>query len=386
MDVLTHDDVERLIRQSGRYCVSVYMPTPRTGSETLEGPIHLKNLLRDVEDRLLARGMRAPTVREFLEPARALVSDRPFWQHLGDGLAVFLSPDGLHVFRVPRRFEPLVVVAERFLIAPLLPLDAGGEKFFVLALSQNAVRLLEASHYDVRTVETGAMPTDLAEALKYDDPDAQFQYHTASPAPGPLGGRGPMIGHGSGVHAIKLDLERFFRKVDAGLAVRLHDEHAPLVLAGVDYLLPIYRGVSTYPHLVDAVLEGNPDGLSAEELHRRAWPLVWPLFSTAREEAASRCRELLAKGDGRAAGSVEAIMPAADSGRVATLFVADDVHLWGTYDPATRTTQVHLDEQPGDDELIDLAAARTLLNRGIVYTVRREEVPGGRPAAAVLRY
>lgn len=79
-------------------------------------------------------------------------------------------------------------------------------------------------------------------------------------------------------------------------------------------------------------------------------------------------------------------MPAADSGRVATLFVADDVHLWGTYDPATGATHVHTDEEPGDDELIDLAAARTLINRGTVYTVRRRDVPGGRSAAAVLRY
>lgn len=195
-----------------------------------------------------------------------------------------------------------------------------------------------------------------------------------------------MIGHGSGLHAIKLDLERFFRRLDAGLAARMHDEHAPLVLAGVHYLLPIYRGVSTYPHLVDAVLEGNPDGLSAAELQRRAWPLVWPLFAAAREEAASRCRELLAKGDGRAAGSVEAIMPAADSGRVATLFVADGTHLWGTYDSATAVTSVHADEELGDDELIDLAAARTFLNRGTVYAVRPEDVPGGMPTAAVLRY
>jgi hypothetical protein len=386
MDVLTHNQVERLMLQTGRFCVSLYMPTPRTGAETLEGPIHLKNLLRDAEERLLAAGMRAPLVREYLEPARALVADRPFWQHLGDGLAVFLSPDGVSVFRLPQRFEPLVVVGQRFLIAPLLPIDASAERFFILALSQNAVRLLEASRYDVRTVETGAMPTALADALKYDDPDAQFQYHTASPAPGPLGARGPMIGHGTGLHDIKLDLERFFRKVDAGLVARLHEENAPLVLAGVDYLLPIYRGVSTYPHLVDAVLPGNAEGLSAEELRLCAWPLVKPLLGAAREAAASRCRELLAKGDGRAAGSVEAIMPAADSGRVATLFVADDVHCWGTYDPATLTTRIHAKEQPGDDELIDLAAARTLLNRGTVYTVKREEVPGGRPAAAVLRY
>lgn len=386
MDPLTHDDLERLIRYTGKWCVSIYMPTPRTGSETIEAPIYLKNLLRDAEERLLARGVRAPDAREALEPAWALVHDRLYWQHLSDGLAVFLSPDGPQLFRVPRRFEPLVVVSERFMIAPLLPLDTGSERFFILALSQNAVRLFEASQHDTRAVETGTMPTALAEALKYDDPDAGFQYHTASSAPGPLGGGGPMIGHGSGVHPIKLDLERFFRKVDAGLAARLHDERAPLVLAGVDYVLRIYRQVNTYPHLVDAVLDGNPDLASAEELHRRAWRVMEPLFARAREEAASRCREMLAKGDGRAAGDVEAIVPAALSGRVATLFVADGAHLWGTYDPATGTAHVHADEEPGDDELIDLAAARTLMNHGVVYAVNREEVPGGSPAAAVLRY
>jgi len=353
VDVLTHDHVERLIRQTGPFCVSVYMPTPRVGGETREGPVHLKNLLQDVEDRLLARGMRAPVVREFLDPARALVADRPFWQHLGDGLAVFLSPDGLNVFRVPRRFEPLVVVGERFLIAPLLPVNAANDRFFILALSQSTARLLEASRYDVRTVETVTIPTAFAEASAWD---------------------------------VTPDLEWAFRRVDAGLVARLHDEHAPLVLAGVDSLLSAYRGVCTHPHLVDAVLEGNPERQSAEELQRRAWPLVKPLLAAAREEAASRCRELLAKRDGRTAGSVETIVSAADSGRVATLFVADDVHFWGTYDPATHTTRIHSDEQPGDDELIDIAVARTLLNRGTVYTVRRGEVPGGHPAAAVLRY
>lgn len=34
----------------------------------------------------------------------------------------------------------------------------------------------------------------------------------------------------------------------------------PLVLAGVEYLLPIYRRANTYPYLLDGGVTGNPEG------------------------------------------------------------------------------------------------------------------------------
>ena len=64
MALLTRDDVQTaphaitreeirdlLSLEAGRPCVSIYMPTYRSGSETQQNPIRLKNLLRSIQDR-----------------------------------------------------------------------------------------------------------------------------------------------------------------------------------------------------------------------------------------------------------------------------------------------------------------------------------------------
>ncbi len=43
-------------------------------------------------------------------------------------------------------------------------------------------------------------------------------------------------------------------------------------------------------------------------------------------------------------------------------------------------------EEPGDEDLLDLAAVKTFLNSGNIYAVEPEKVPGGEPFAAVFRY
>ena len=50
--------------------------------------------------------------------------------------------------------------------------------------------------------------------------------------------------------------------------------HAPLVLAGVDYLFPIYREANTYPHLLDKGITGSPEELTIKDLHRQSLSLV----------------------------------------------------------------------------------------------------------------
>jgi hypothetical protein len=386
MDMLTRDEVMRLIARHDRYCVSIYMPTPRNGSETLEGPIGLKNLLRAAEDRLVALGVSGHETMELLGPARALLHDRIFWQRAGEGLAIFLAPGTARILRLPWAFELFVAVGERHHVVPLLHLEAGEERFYILALSENDVRLLDATRDHVRSVDTGDAPTSLEEALANDDPDPQFQYHTAAPPPGHGGGlAGGVHGYGVGVNEPKTDLARYCRRVDTALAPWLHAGHEPLVLAGVDSLTTIFAAVTHAKHLVATRIAGNPDALLKDELRRRAWRIVRPLFAAGRDEAVMRCAEHLAKADGLAAGSPESIVSAAHAGRIATLFLADGAHVWGTYDPATAAIHTHLREQRGDDDLLDLAAVRTLEHRGDVQFLEARSVPGGGPGAALLR-
>jgi hypothetical protein len=388
MDILTSDELRALTKKPEGSCVSIYMPTHRVGAEIQQDPIRLKNLLAEAEEHLLTRGLRTPEAKELLEPAGRLLQDGLFWQRQSDGLAIFLSPEAFRYYRLPFDFEELVIATDRFHIKPLLPLLSGDGRLYVLALSQNEVRLLQGTRYSVSDVDLDGAPKSLAEALRYNDPEKRFQFHTSTITPGGKGQR-PAIFHGHGVASAddpKDYILRYFHRVDEGLRDLLRDEQAPLVLAGVDYLFPIYREANTYPHLVDEGIEGNPEELRAEELHERAWAIVQPLFLAAQKEAVVRYRQLAGAGSEQASNDLKEVVPTAYHGRVETLFVAVGLQQWGTFDPATNAVQLHREVKPGDEDLLDFAAVHTLLNGGIVYAVGPEKVPGEAALAAVFRY
>ncbi len=101
MDKITREELKELSAHSRELCVSLFMPAFRAGRETEQNPIRFKNLLKEAENRLSASGARPPEIQELLKPARSLVDDPLFWQHQGDGLAVFLSADYFKKYRLP---------------------------------------------------------------------------------------------------------------------------------------------------------------------------------------------------------------------------------------------------------------------------------------------
>jgi hypothetical protein len=375
------------MRKKQQWCVSIYMPTHRAGVETQQDPLRLKNLLREAEKHLSARGVSTRDVQKMIEPASKLLQDPYFWQHQSDGLAIFLSSNRVRCYRLPLNFEELVVVIDNFHIKPLLPLLTGDGQFYILALSQNSIRLLNGTRYSVSEIDIGQVGGSLAEALPSEDYQAGLQLHTSGSAGGMAGdGSVTFHGPGGGSKSAKDDLLRYFHLVDDGLTKFFQGDRAPLVLAGVEYLLPIYKEANTYPNLTDTVIKGNPDLLSADELHKSAWDIIGPLFQATQEEAVAQYQQLAGQASERVADTLEKIVPAAYNGRVEALFVAAGVQQWGVVDPVTSQIELHDQIESGDEHLLDLAAVQTYLKGGLVYALEPEKVPGGISAAAVLRY
>jgi hypothetical protein len=379
MNVLTRNNLKLLMAVHKGPCVSVFMPMHRSGPETQQDPIRLKNLIREAEERLIACGLRTPEAKELLEPAERLLRDGLFRQHQSDGLAMFLSLGVFHYYLLPFVFEELVIVTDRFHIKPLLPLLSGDGRYFVLALSQNKIRLLQSTHYSVSELDVADVPENLAETLRDDDSWKDLHMHSA------LSGKGKLsaITHGDEVDS-KENIRRYFRRIDRGLHELLRNERAPLVLAGVDYLQPIYKEVNSYPHLMDEGIAGNPERLSAGELHELTWTIVKPYFQKAQQEAVNRYKEFASSG--QASNRIRKIIPAAYHGRIELLFVIPDLQQWGTFDPGTDEIHLHKKEKTGDEDLLEFAAIQTLLNGGTVYMVGAEKMPDTDPLAAVFRY
>jgi len=383
MDLLSRDELKRLAAQEDGVFVAVYMPTERAGAETRGNSIRFKNLLAKAAVLLEEHGVRTPEVANLLEPARKLQADSDFWQHQADGLAAFLTQGFFRYYRLPLAFDELVVVTRRFHLKPLLPFLSSDGQFLVLALSQNKVRLLRCTRYRETEVEVEGMPHSLAEALRYDDPESQLQFHTGTPRGA---GRRPAIhhGHGVGTDDAKDNILRYFRQIDTALDEVLREEQVPLILAGVEYLHPIYRDATTYPHLIDKGITGNPDELSGQELRERAWRIAQPIFQQSQQDASERYREL--EGTELASNDVREVVLASHDGRVETLFAALGCHQWGTFDPQRREIQLHDQAAPGDEDLLDLAAIRALLNGGAVCAFEPKRMPTDAPIAAVFRY
>lgn len=378
MDRISRDELRMLIEHVNEPCLSLLMPAHRAGRDTQQDPIRFRNLLQLAEEQLIAYGQRPVKARAMLDPARRLLDDPAFWRHQSDGLALFMSEQTFRSYRLPLPFAESVFVSNRFQVKPLLPLFTGDGHYYILALSLKQVRLLEATRHGIDDVDLG----DVAGVFRMEDDERYLRHYAVT------GGTGQhaVVVHGQGGpdEEHKGRSERFFREVDAAVRDLLVTDEAPLILAGVGYLHPLYRTANTYPHLHPEGIFGSPEELRSEELHRQAWRIIEPTFLQARERAAAAYREL--KGTGRTCNDVVECVPAAYRGQVDVLFVSTSDHRWGSFDVNSHMVETHREAASGDEDLLNLAAVHTILNGGTVYAVDREQMPGAAALAAVLRY
>jgi hypothetical protein len=129
----------------------------------------------------------------------------------------------------------------------------------------------------------------------------------------------------------------------------------------------------------------NCDYLTEHELHERAWPVIEPAFAEKRQKVAERLRHALDTANG-ATDDLKTILTSSHAGRVNTLFLRDGAQQWGEFFESTGRCERHDERQPGDRDLLDLAAAATLSHGGVVYAVAKDEMPTSKAAAALYRY
>jgi len=324
--------------------------------------------LNDAESRLIADGLRRPEARSLLAPARELLKDEPFWESVWDGLAVFVSPGFFRRYVVASALREFVEVGSRFHLKPLLPVLERDGRFFLLGLSQQRVALFEGTPESFVEIPVPGMPQDLASALHVErfPPQRDILFRTQAPR-----------------EDTRFILD-YFQSVDRAVAPALRAERAPLVLAAVEYLHPLYAQVNSYPHLLPDGIRGNPGTFAVDDLHRRAAAVAAAALDRRVDDAVASYVEQAA--GPRASQELSTILVGAFFGTVARLFVPGGVELWGRFDPTTLEVRVHERKEKGDVDLVDWAAVRVLSNDGEVFTLPRERLPGKGPLAALFRY
>lgn len=379
MMVLNQDQIDELVTFRSPGCVSLFLPTHRTGREQRQDTIRLKNLLTKAREKLVAEGRSPNDIESILAAAESLRSDEIFWRYCSDGLACFCAPDFFRAYRVPLPLDEQMFVKDRFYIRPLLPLLRSDARLYVLALTQESARLFESTKYSIREINLPDI-----KPLEVDGTEQSLQYHAhQSPSQGKGETDSAMFhGHGGPSDRAKKDTLRYFQMVNRVVAHELRGQRSPLVLACVGYLAPLYESANSYGNLIRGKIPGNPSRWSDDELREHAWKLVEPDLQRHEEQAWQEFQE--ASSNGRGSDKLDNIVLAADQGRIDTLFLAKNEERWGNVDAQLQAVHPTGDESDGE-ELLDYAAARTISNGGTVYLL--DTLPEiDSPVAATFRY
>lgn len=384
-DTLNRDELIELAGHVGWPAVSIHMPVHPYGPEAAQDTIRFKNQLREATEALSGH-MRTPEAEALLQPAFDLLDDPSFWRGGFAGVALFISGDGSRVVKTPETIAELVSVSDRFSLRPLIAALGDDRPFYLLAMARNNSRLMKADRAGLTEIDLGETPMSVKDTLAYDDieRDATFQYRTPTGAGSGRNGAVPAYhGHGAASKDKLANVTRFINQLERGVSQHLIDESIPLVLAGTESMVALYRQENTYPHLVDESVSGSADELSLNELHAAALRIMRPVFA---EDSVRDLQRLQESGPADAASyDVEEIARAALQGRVEVLYMTPEADAWGSWDADAIELEPHDTRMPGDWDLTDLSAIETLLHGGAVRTV--DELSGTESGvAAILRY
>jgi hypothetical protein len=382
---LSKEQLSQLASCTSEHCISVYMPTVQSGVEKNEqkDSIAFKNILQQITYRLRQQNVDQTMIEQLLKPGYDLLRQNEFWLNLSSGLAFFISKEQFQYVKLPYQPREELLLNTSFFLSPLIPIITSTDYFYLLVVSKKQAKLFRADEFGMVHIPIPEMPRGIDDVVHFEEKDDQKLFRTDTSG----AGQGANYhGIGSGKPDEKANIAMYFDEVDETLwKAVLNNETAPLLLAMVDYMIPIYRSVAKYKHIYNDALTGSYEHEDSNSLYKQACEKMRPYFKERHQKA----REMYGNQSATAlTSSVPTdVIPAAYYSRVWHLFVRKGVHLWGKFDELNNKLEIHESQEPGDEDMIDKAIVKTLLNAGEVHILENSEMPvDGAVIAALMRY
>lgn len=380
---LTNELLAKLSSDNQAPCLSLYQPTHRRHPENQQDPIRFRNLVNELGASLRQKYPTAEA-QTLLEPFDALANDAEFWNHTLDGLAVLGGSGIFRALRIPQPVAELVVAADSFHTKPLRRFLQSADRYQVLGLSRDKIRLFEGNRHALDELElVSGVPQTMADALGR---ELTEPHQTVASYAGVGTASNPMHhSHGGKADEIDIDAERFARAVDRAVLEHYSKPSGlPLILAALPEHHHLFHQVSQNPLLVAEGIRFNPDSLPADEFRALAWQVVEPRYNarlaSLREEFEQACSKSVGSDD------LAQVAEACTSGRVETLLIDADRQIAGRLDGATGRVELASLSDPRIDDLLDDLGELVAKKGGTVLVLPAAMMPSRTGLAAIYRY
>lgn len=364
-------------------CVSIIMPTHKSGVEVNQHVDQkaFKNAVLQVEKILTQRNIDSTLIKKVLRPAYSLIADEKAWLNMSNGLAVYIAEDFMKFLRLPGTVNNEIKVHNTFSVMHLVPFMVRNEYFYLLDLNKRNCRFFRADYFGIEYIPVDELPNAVDDVVRFENKDDQKLFRLSS-----NGAKAANYhGIGSGKPDDKENIALYLEEVDDTLwKTHLHSANVPLLLAGLEYQVPIYRSVSDYNNIWPDALIGNHQFDEADELYKKAMEVMSPYFDQPLKNALN---EFGNKSATNLTSTKNAeIIEAAFYGRISHLFVQKDAHIWGTFNEANGEHKFTDKEKEDTENLADRAVAKTIETGGSVFILDKQDMPGTGVLAAVFRY
>jgi len=369
---LDRAELDSLLNLEANWYLSLYMPTAKAGSEIRQNSIRYKNLLKQIQDSIKDR--------EIWDTISSVEGEPDFWNTQLHGLAVLGTPDLLRLYRLPMTLPELVRVNTHFHLRPLLPFLNNNGSFLVLTIDQQKIRLWLGSHFDkLVEIPLPDLPTSFEDYLATYDTKAEIQFRGGHF--GGSGNQGLFHGHGDVTVKEETEIKHFLQHFDGEISNLLKEYNLPLVIAGVESILPLYLEANTYKLMIGKGIDVQPESISEDKLRQKAWELVEPYYQASQQQYLAEIGEQ--SHVDRVTNELARILQDSFQGKVKALFVSPQAERWGYFNPDTQAVDFHQERQADSQDLYDTAVEWVLKRGGDVYLDEDQSSP---PITALLRY
>lgn len=276
-------------------CISITLPTHRTHPDNAQDPVLLKDLMKEVRERLL-KEMDKKEAEAYYNKLESLAAQIDH-QYNTEGLALFVSPSVSEYLRLPVSPEARTVVDGSFEVRDILRALHKTDYYYAMVLSKSKVRLFAGIGKQLEEVTEGGFPLE---------PDFNEK---------------KIIDSGN-AHEVENKIKEFFNRADK-LFWEIYKENKSghLILFGDTKNIGYYKEVADHPQLIIGSVEGNYDDAKAHELAEKAQPIVEQFLAERRKEMLAELEKAFK--EKLAAAGINEVYRTAQEGRGRLLFVEE---------------------------------------------------------------
>lgn len=356
-----HIKLKKLKDIISKNCVTIILNTHRTRPDNEQDPKKLKNLVKGAKERLLSNNNKSD-VTSIIQRLEELESEIDYRHNL-ESLILFVNDDIKEYISLPISVKDRVIIDNTFATRDLVRALHRENNYFILVLSQQKVRLIEA--FNDRVVEEAGNPFPIDNTQFYSTNKEELS------------------------NASKQTnlIAEFFNRVDKEVNKVRRENPLPVLICTEESNYHQYLKIADQKNTIfDAYLNRNRLDDTAQSIVSDAWNII--KAEMAEKNKAQKEELKKAVGKGKFLSDLNDIYRAILEGRVQTLFIEEGLYksaiLNGHEIQLVSSTDVNNKEVVDDiyDEMIE----ENMNYGGSVVFLPNGELENFQGFAAVTRY